>query len=136
MKNSRPDSQQYILSSAVALLLIGIMHRVLQLWLLWPQLAISIMQTTNNQMMQLLPQAMMQEHPWWGLWFLQQAPPIPNIIWAGALALFSSPLHLAIALILLNAMFSSLTAVLLALLLHRVGVNWWLALLLSMVFLL
>jgi hypothetical protein len=136
MKKCSSVSRQQIFLGASALLFIGIIHRVLQLWLLWPQLAISIMQTTNNQMMQLLPQAMMQEHPWWGVWFLQQAPPIPNVMWAGALALFSAPFNLAIALILLNALFSSLTAVLMALLFYRVGANWWLGLLLSMLFLL
>lgn len=135
MNNSRINKKQLFWIGAGVLMLVGVAHRLLQLWLLWPHLVVSIMLTTNNQVMALLPQEMVREHPWWGLWFLQQAPPLPNAIWTAVSALIHSPLNVAVALILLQALFSCLTALAMALLFLRVGLTWWLALLLSTVFL-
>lgn len=118
------------IGSAV-LIVVGLLHRALQLWLLWPQLVTAIGLAPDNQLMQLLPKAIMSEHPWWGLWFLQQSPPLPNFIWAAVLGMTQSPIYMAIIFILLQALLSCATAAAMAVLFVRVGARWWLGLLLS-----
>lgn len=118
----------------IALLVLGFLHRALQLWLIWPQLASEIAVTSNNQVMELLLKEIMSEHPWWGLWFLQQTPPLPNVVWAAVLMLTQSPFCLAIIFISFQALLSCLTAVAMALLFVRFGASWWLGLTLAALF--
>lgn len=118
------------------LFLIGILHRALQLRVLWSQLAITIGTAPDLIAMQLLPKAIMSEHPWWGMWFLQQSPPLPNIIWAAVLFFTQSPFRLAIIFLLFSALLSCVAAAAMAVLFIRVGVRWWLGLILALVFLL
>ena len=91
----------------------------MQLWLLWPALSGQIIASAGNQVPTMLPAVIMRDHPWWGLWYLQQTPPISYGIWAIVLALFHNPYGMAVSCIILQAVLSSLTAVAMALLLKR-----------------
>ena len=121
---------------AVLLFVFGVGHRLLQLWLLWPVLSGQILAWAGNQAPTMLPAIIMREHPWWGLWYLQQTPPIPYGIWAVVLNLFDSPYGIAVSSILLQAVLSSLTAVAMALLLRRSGFGNCLSFAIAVVFLL
>jgi hypothetical protein len=132
---STPDCRA-IRRGALLLFVFGVGHRLLQLWLLWPVLSGQILAWAGNQAPTMLPAVIMREHPWWGLWYLQQTPPIPYGIWAIVLNLFHSPYAIAVACIVLQAVLSSLTAVAMALLLRRLRFGSWLSFAIAVVFLL
>jgi len=115
---------------------LGVAHRLLQLWILWPELSVQILAWSGNQAPTMLPAVIMREHPWWGLWYLQQTPPIPYGIWGIVLALFSGPYGIAVACLLLQAVLSSATAASMALLLRRFGMATWLCFAVALLFLL
>lgn len=134
MKNNTVSRDRRLWIGVSLLFVMGFLHRALQLWLLWPELAIAIRGAPFIQVMQLLPKEIMSQHPWWGLWFLQQSPPLPNFIWAGALAITQSPFRLAIIFVLFQGLLSSVTTAAMAILFVRVGGQWWLGLLLASIF--
>ena len=131
---SRPALRVW--TGALSLFLLGIVHRLVQLWVLWPPLARQIANQAGQQDMTLLPAAIMRDHPWWGLWYLEQTPPIPTAIFGLVLAGSNTPVGIGICLIVFQAVLSSATAVVMALLLKRLGFRWTISLILSALLLL
>lgn len=120
---------------SLGLFAIGLIHRTVQLLLLWPALSKQIIASAGNQVPTMLPAVVMRDHPWLGLWYLQQTPPISYGIWATALALFHTPNGLAISCLMLQAALSSATAAAMAVLLWRFGIARWWSFAIALVFL-
>jgi hypothetical protein len=123
-------------NGAILLFLIGIVHRSLQIWLMWPELSRQISFMIGVQVQTMLPELVMREHPWWGLWYLQQTPPLSYAVWMVVMALFHDPYWIAVSCLMLQATLSSATAAAMALLLWRLGVGFRWAFAASLVFLL
>jgi len=121
----------------LALLLLStavLAHRILQLYLLWEPLSHQIDLNAHAQIMQLLPRDLWRQAFYPAILYLQQAPPIPNLVYGLVVCLLQSPQAIAAALILLNGLIAALTASLMAGLLVRLGINRWLGLALAAIF--
>jgi len=105
------------------LFLAVLVHRAVQLYLLWPPLAHQIDLNPQAQVMQLLPRDLWREHFFAAIAWLQQSPPLPNLVFGMIVNLLESPRAIALALIALNGVGSALTAALMALLLIRLGIG-------------
>jgi hypothetical protein len=108
--------------AALILFAVGILHRALQIWLMWPALSRQIVFTVGVVVPTMLPEVIMRTHPWWGLWYLQQTPPFSYIIWAAVIAVFHDPYWIAVFCLMLEGTLASATAASMALLMVRLGI--------------
>jgi hypothetical protein len=123
-------------NGAILLFVIGIVHRALQIWLMWPALSRQIDFMVGVQVQTMLPEVVMRNHPWWGLWYLQQTPPLSYMVWVVEMALFHDPYWIAVSCLMFQGTLASATAAAMALLLWRLGVRFIWAFAVSLVFLL
>jgi len=107
----------------IALLVMGVTHRVILLTTLWPLLTHTIT-AIGWQLgaMQLLPREVLQQAPWPGLLYLQMTPPLPNLIYALLTQLSDAELRMGTMLALQSAI-SITTSILMALMLIRMRVS-------------
>ena len=108
--------------AALVLFAVGILHRALQIWIMWPALSRQIGFTIGVQVQTMLPEITMRTHPWWGLWYLQQTPPLSYLVGVLVMALFHDPYKLAVACLMMQGALASATAASMALLLVRLGI--------------
>jgi hypothetical protein len=133
--NRRAGADRAILHAVISLFLLGIGHRLAQLALLWPDLRREIVNGVRPLMGALSP-AIMTEHPWWGLWYLQQFPLIPNAILTLINGIAHSPEWIVLDCIGLEMLISSATAAAMALILWRLNFRAGVALGAALIFLL
>lgn len=103
-----------------------VLHRLVQWWLLQDQVDIAAALNGDVTFMQLLPASLWREHFWAALTYLQQTPPIPNLIYGIAASIFVSAPALSTCMILLAGLLSAISGVLLAQLLLRMALPRWL----------
>jgi hypothetical protein len=108
--------------AALVLFGIGILHRALQIWLIWPALSRQIEFTIGVEVQTMLPEITMRSHPWWGLWYLQQTPPLSYMVGVVVAALFHNPYKIAVFCLMMQGTMASATAASMALLLVRLGI--------------
>lgn len=118
----------------ITLFVLVLVHRVVQLVLLWPPLSQQIDLNSHAQIMQLLPRDLWRQEFHAAILYLQQAPPLPNLIYGAVVNLVEPPRQIAATLILLNGFLSAVTAVLMALLFARLGLGRWIGIGLAAVF--
>lgn len=111
-------------------------HRLVQWLVLQKQIAVAAALNGDVAIMQLLPADLWRQQFWAALLYLQQTPPVPNLIYGIAALCFDSGPSLATFLILFCGLLSSIACVLMALLLTRLGFARWLACAIAVVFLL
>ena len=119
-----------------ALFLTGLVHRCLQFYLLWPNLSFQIELNAQAQVMQLLPIDVFKDHWWQALWYLQQAPPLPNFLYALLANAFDDATSRAAVLLGLQGIMSSISAVLLAALLIKLHIHRVVAFCVALIFIL
>ena len=93
--------------AALILFAVGILHRALQIWLIWPALSRQIGFTVGVQVQTMLPEITMRTHPWWGLWYLQQTPPLSYLVGVLVMGLFHDPYWLAVSCIMMQGALAS-----------------------------
>jgi len=118
-----------------ALFLIGVVHRGSQWYLLGPQVRHLAMLNPNYYVIQLLSPDIWRRHFAHALLHLQQAPPLPNLIYGTVAILTKNATTRAGILILWSGLLSCIASVLLALLLIRLNMPKILAFFVSVVFL-
>lgn len=113
----------------IPLLLFGVclVHRLLQLTLLWPGLIEHPLRA--DHVMQLLPAAIWREHFAAAALYLQQAPPLPNFIFGAFAWLFAQDWQLTLALLCLQILLACCSIALFSSLLLRFGLPNWVCLL-------
>ncbi|HSB97657.1 MAG TPA: hypothetical protein VLC91_14460 [Spongiibacteraceae bacterium] len=113
---------------------ICILQRYWQWQLLAPQIAYLATFNPDRTVMQFLPLAVWREHFAAALLYLQQAPPLSNLLFGLVVRLNTDPAVRAMVLILLSGFFSALTSMLLFVLLVRLSVPRWLAIFVTLIF--
>ncbi|HTJ64805.1 MAG TPA: hypothetical protein VL899_13450 [Alphaproteobacteria bacterium] len=121
---------------AAGLFLLCLAHRLIQLALLWPDLHVQILDTAGNMVPTMPSAEIMTKHPWWGLWYLQQEPPITYGIFAIVLAVAHTPEAIALICLVLQMLISAVTGAAMALLLWRLRFRAGIALGAALLFLL
>lgn len=131
-----PSSRRNSLLLILLLLFTGVAHRTMLLTALWPDLS-KVIGAAGwfFQAMQLLPREVLVENPWQGLLYLQMTPPIPNLLYALLVQITDSHARIG-TLLMLQGAISTATAILLALLLVRLGARHRIAAVVSLVYLL
>lgn len=109
--------------SIVLIIGVGLIHRLMLFWLHFPDLHHLIAQNPAWLTWQYLTVAALTEHLWPSILYLQQTPPIPNILLGLAGQAFGWPFGTAYALIALQGLLSISTAIILFRLL--VLINGW-----------
>jgi hypothetical protein len=131
-----PDGARLMRWSAAGLFLFCLAHRLIQLALLWPDLHVQILGSAGNMVPTMLSAQIMTKHPWWGLWYLQQTPPITYGIFAFVLAVAHTPESIALVCLVFQMILSGLTAAAMAMLLWRLNFRAVVALGAALIFLL
>jgi hypothetical protein len=108
--------------AALILFAVGILHRATQIWVMWPALSRQIAFTVGVQVQTMLPEFTMRTHPWWGLWYLQQTPPLSYLVGVLIVTLFHDPHKIAVFCLMMQGALASATAASMALLLVRLGI--------------
>ncbi len=120
---------------SVVLLIAGITQRLWQWQMLSPQLKKLTQASPNWITMQYLPIEVWQKHFWTALWFLQQTPPLPNLVFGVSALLFPQAETRVMVLILFCGLMSCIAAVLLSRLLVLLNFKPWFAVAISLLFL-
>jgi len=97
-------------------------HRIVQWLILQEQVMYVAVLNSEVLVMQLLPAELWREHFWASLLYLQQTPPLPNLIYGIAVLCFDNTQTLTAFLVLFCGFLSSVAATMLALLLSRMGI--------------
>lgn len=100
-----------------------LVHRSIQLYLLWPELVKHLLRADN--VMQLLPAEIWREHFGAALLYLQQAPPIPNLVYGILAWLIADPQTLTLAVLFLQMGLACTSIALFSSLLLRLGLPRW-----------
>jgi len=115
------------------LFLVGLMHRVAQWMVLREGIDKSAGLNGNVLLIQLLPAQLWREHFWAALQYLQQSPPLPNIIYGLIVRAFDTA-QISTILILLCSLLSCFAILLMALQLNRLGFSRAFSSIVSLVF--
>jgi len=113
---------------------VAVCHRALQWLLLEPALKVLIQNNPDFQVMQLLPRSLWQSNFAEALLYLQQSPPIPNIIFAVVCIFTPDPLHQAAALTLFEGLLHAISSALIFRLLMRFSISLPISLTVSVLF--
>lgn len=114
-----------------ALFLLCLLHRSIQLWVSWPQLSRHLVNV--DQLMQLIPAAVWRENFTSGWLFLQQAPPLPNLVYGSLAWLFADKADLTLAILVLQILLAGITIAVFSSLLFRLRLPAWACFLLPLV---
>lgn len=109
----KPQSRARCVWPYVAVAAVGVTHRLVLWYLYGPQLRALAAANPDWLTGQYLPIALLRDHALAALWFLQQTPPLPNVLMAVLLARFSWPIGVAEALIVLQGCIGVATSMLL-----------------------
>jgi len=120
----------------ILLFVFALAHRGLQWALLWPQFESLAQRNADFLVMQLLPVQWWQTHFVAAVWYLQQTPPIPNLLFGLVTVLTTDFVSRSTALILFSGLLDCIASVLLAVLLLRLQLPRWLAFFTATVFVL
>jgi hypothetical protein len=130
--------QQHVTHRRALLLIVGVglVHRLLLFWRYFPDLTALIAQNPNDLTWQYLTIPALTEHLGRSLLYLQQSPPLPNLLLGLIARLAGWPYGTAYVLILFQGLLSIATALVLFLVLGRIQRHTSVNALLSIVFLL
>lgn len=120
----------------ILLFLFALAHRGLQWLLLWPQFESLAQRNADFLVMQLLPVQWWQTHFLSALWYLQQTPPIPNLLFGLVTVLTDNFVSRSAVLILFSGLLDCIASLLLAVLLLRMQLPRWMAFFAATVFVL
>lgn len=115
---------------------IGLIHRLVLFWRSFPDLTTLIAQNPNDLTWQYLTIPALTEHLWQSMVYLQQSPPLPNILLGLIAQLLGWPYGTAYTLILLQAVLSIATALVLFLVLGHIQKRTYINACISVIFLL
>lgn len=120
----------------ILLFVFALAHRGLQWVLLWPQFESLAHRNADFLVMQLLPVQWWQTHFLSALWYLQQTPPIPNLVFGLVTLMTDDFVSRSTALIVFSGLLDCIASVLFAVLLLRMQLPRWLAFSTALVFVL
>jgi hypothetical protein len=120
----------------ILLFVFALAHRALQWMLLWPEFESLAARNADFLAMQLLPAQWWQVHFLAALWYLQQTPPIPNLLFGLVTVLTDDFVSRSAVLILFSGFLDCIAGVLFAVLLLRLQLSRALAFSAAVVFVL